>query len=186
MRSLALSSLGVLLLALAMPLSAGAQDKIGPDQRLTPDGKPVRTIPITPGGKPAPVPASPPPDEPAAPKPIAKAPSPPSIMSDERCADEEIDFDAAKGVCRERAPSVDPSMPTEAEEEPQEPPSAGPGLAYPAPAALPSWSAPMAPSKRPPPGYPAACPWPLPKGWRCTPDGAGPMTATRGARAAPR
>jgi hypothetical protein len=167
-------------LAVCVATAAVAQDKTGPD------GKPVRTIPITPGGKPAPVPASPPLDEPAAAKPIAKAPSPPPVMSEERCADEEMDFDAAKGACRERAPSMDPSAPMEAEEEPAEPPSAGPDLSYPAPAALPPWSVPVVPSKLPPPGYPAACPWPLPKGLRCTPDGAIPITGTRRARAAPR
>jgi hypothetical protein len=163
-------------LALGVATAAVAQDKIGPDQRFSPDGRPVRVVPIAPGGTPAPVPASPPlePPTPAAPQapPIAKAPLPAPVMSAERCASAGMDFDAARAVCRERAPPMDPSAPLEAQEAPQEPRSAFPTPSYSPPAPRPPAPSPVAPSRWPPPGYPAACPWPLPKGWRCTPDGA--------------
>jgi hypothetical protein len=46
-------------------------------------------------------------------------------------------------------------------------------LAEPTPDALPGpvMRLPTRPLKLPPLGYPAACPWPTPRGMRCTPDG---------------
>jgi hypothetical protein len=166
------AALGVVLLGTC---AARAQDKIGPDTRFSPDGRPVRVVPIAPGGAPAPVPSAPPPDEPApaqpAPAPIAKAPPAPA-MSPERCSAAGMDYDAAKAVCRERPASAEPAALPEAPPAPAEPPAAWPAPSYSPPTWQPPRPTPAAPAGWPPPGYPAACPWPLPAGMVCTPDGA--------------
>jgi len=160
-------------------------DKIGPDARFSPPGKPVRMIPLTPTPAPDPTPAptpaptsdarhgswpggknwTPPHGEP---EPffgklyggVSPAPTPaPSIV--DACRSAGLNYDTAHDRCLAPPPPPAAPIPVQVYRGGPIPPIYVP---TPTPAMI-------------PPGYPAACPWPLPRGYRCTYDGAASVWA---------